>query len=133
MLNRLSVILPAKNEGPTQVALLLRLRADKLREFLRRLPSGFSYPAARTMLFSRSDRPVANLAIRTAQRAGKSHIKPLRDGLRYLLSIFKIAVPIHGISNAQSRIAILGKSCGTRSQANEYPDFYSHIQSRGET
>jgi len=29
--------------------------------------------------------------IKAAQRVGKSHIKPIRDGLRFLLIIFKIA------------------------------------------
>jgi hypothetical protein len=29
--------------------------------------------------------------IKAAQRIGKSHIKPLRDGVRFLLIIFKIA------------------------------------------
>jgi hypothetical protein len=34
---------------------------------------------------------VAYVPIKAAQRIGKSHIKPLKDGVRFLLIIFKIA------------------------------------------
>jgi hypothetical protein len=43
------------------------------------------------MAFFRSAYPVAYLPIKAAQRVGKSHIRPLRDGVRFLLIIFKIA------------------------------------------
>lgn len=66
-------------------------RADKFREFLHLLPNGFSYPTTSTMAFFRSAYAVAYVPIHAAQRVGKSHIKPLRDGLRFLLIIFKIA------------------------------------------
>jgi glycosyltransferase involved in cell wall biosynthesis len=67
------------------------VRADKFREFLYLLPNGFSYPTTSTMAFFRNAYPVAYLPIKAAQRIGKSHIRPLRDGLRFLLIIFKIA------------------------------------------
>ena len=67
------------------------VRADKFREFLHLLPNGFSYPTTSTMAFFRSAYAVAYLPIKAAQRVGKSHIRPLRDGLRFLLIIFKIA------------------------------------------
>ena len=67
------------------------VRADKFREFLHLLPNGFSYPTTSTMAFFRSAYPVAYMPIKAAQRIGKSHIRPLRDGLRFLLIIFKIA------------------------------------------
>ena len=66
-------------------------RADKFREFLHLLPNGFSYPTTSTMAFFRSAYPVAYVPIKAAQRVGKSHIKPIRDGIRFLLIIFKIA------------------------------------------
>ena len=66
-------------------------RADKFREFLHLLPNGFSYPTTSTMAFFRSAYPVAYVPINAAQRVGKSHIRPLRDGVRFLLIIFKIA------------------------------------------
>jgi glycosyltransferase involved in cell wall biosynthesis len=67
------------------------VRAERFREFLYLLPNGFSYPTTSTMAFFRSAYPVAYVPIKAAQRIGKSHIKPLRDGLRFLLIIFKIA------------------------------------------
>jgi glycosyltransferase involved in cell wall biosynthesis len=67
------------------------VRADKFREFLHLLPNGFSYPTTSTMAFFRSAYAVDYLPIKAAQRVGKSHIKPLRDGLRFLLIIFKVA------------------------------------------
>ena len=67
------------------------VRADRFREFLHLLPNGFSYPTTSTMAFFRSAYPVAYVPIKAAQRIGKSHIKPFRDGVRFLLIIFKIA------------------------------------------
>src|SRR5690606_23174357 len=67
------------------------VRADKFREFLHLLPNGFSYPTTSTMAFFRSAYPVAYVPIPVAKRIGRSHIRPLRDGLRFLLIIFKIA------------------------------------------
>jgi glycosyltransferase involved in cell wall biosynthesis len=66
-------------------------KADRFREFIHLLPNGFSYPATSTIAFFRSAYPVAYVPIKTACRIGKSHIKPLRDGLRFLLIIFRIA------------------------------------------
>lgn len=67
------------------------VRADKFKEFLHLLPNGFSYPTTITMAFFRSAYAVAYEPIPVAPRIGKSHIRPLRDGLRFLLIIFKIA------------------------------------------
>lgn len=67
------------------------VRASKFREFLHLLPNGFSYPTTSTMAFFRSAYAVAYVPIQAAQRVGKSHIRPLRDGVRFLLIIFKIA------------------------------------------
>jgi glycosyltransferase involved in cell wall biosynthesis len=67
------------------------VKAEKFREFLHLLPNGFSYPTTSTMAFFRSAYAVAYVPIKAATRIGKSHIKPLRDGVRFLLIIFKIA------------------------------------------
>jgi glycosyltransferase involved in cell wall biosynthesis len=68
------------------------VRADKFREFLHLLPNGFSYPTTSTMAFFRSAYPVAYVPIRVDKRVGTaSHIRPLKDGVRFLLIIFKIA------------------------------------------
>lgn len=67
------------------------VRAEKFREFLYLLPNGFSYPTTSTMAFFRSAYPVAYVPIPVARRIGRSHIRPIRDGIRFLLIIFKIA------------------------------------------
>ncbi len=66
------------------------VRADKFRQFLYLLPNGFSYPTTITMSFFRTGYPVAYVPIVAAKRVGNSHIRPLRDGFRFLLIIFKI-------------------------------------------
>lgn len=66
------------------------VRADKFRQFLYLLPNGFSYPTTSTMAFFRAGYSVAYEPIHAAPRIGKSHIKPLQDGMRFLLIIFKI-------------------------------------------
>ncbi|HEY0504969.1 MAG TPA: glycosyltransferase family 2 protein [Lysobacter sp.] len=68
------------------------VRAEKFREFLHLLPNGFSYPTTSTMAFFRSAYPVAYVPIPVAKRVGtNSHIRPIKDGIRFLLIIFKIA------------------------------------------
>jgi glycosyltransferase involved in cell wall biosynthesis len=68
------------------------VRAEKFREFLHLLPNGFSYPTTITMAFFRSAYAVAYQPIAVAARVGQSsHIRPLKDGVRFLLIIFKIA------------------------------------------
>lgn len=64
--------------------------ANKFRKFLYLLPNGFSYPTTSTMAFFRAGYEVAYIPIHAAQREGVSHIKPIRDGVRFLLIIFKI-------------------------------------------
>lgn len=66
------------------------VRADKFRQFLYLLPNGFSYPTTITMAFFRAGYAVAYEPIHAAKRVGKSHLKPLKDGVRFLLIIFKI-------------------------------------------
>jgi glycosyltransferase involved in cell wall biosynthesis len=63
----------------------------RFREFLHLLPNGFSYPTTITMAFFRAGYRVGYVPIEAARRQGKSHIRPLRDGVRFLLIIFKIA------------------------------------------
>jgi glycosyltransferase involved in cell wall biosynthesis len=68
------------------------VRAEKFREFLHLLPNGFSYPTTSTMAFFRSGYPVAYVPIDVLKRVGtQSHVRPLKDGIRFLLIIFKIA------------------------------------------
>lgn len=68
------------------------VRAARFREFLHLLPNGFSYPTTSTMAFFRSAYPVAYVPIPVGKRVGNgSHIRPIKDGIRFLLIIFKIA------------------------------------------
>jgi len=66
------------------------VQARQFREFLYLLPNGFSYPTTITMAFFRSGYPVAYVPITAGRREGKSHIRPVQDGVRFLLIIFKI-------------------------------------------
>lgn len=65
-------------------------RAQPFKQFLYLLPNGFSYPTTITMAFLRSGYPVTFVPIIAAQRIGKSHIRPIRDGIRFLVIIFKV-------------------------------------------
>ncbi len=66
------------------------VRADYFRKFLYLLPNGFSYPTTITMSFFRAGFSVGYVPIHTPRRIGRSHIRPLRDGVRFLLIIIKI-------------------------------------------
>jgi glycosyltransferase involved in cell wall biosynthesis len=87
------------------------VRASKFREFLHLLPNGFSYPTTTTMAFFRSAYPVGYVSIPVARRIGRSHIRPVRDGIRFLLIIFKIATlysPVKLFLPASASFALLG-------------------------
>ncbi len=60
-------------------------------EFLYMLPNGFSYPTTSTMGFFRAGYSVAYTPVNVHKRIGDSHLHPLKDGIRFLLIIFKIA------------------------------------------
>lgn len=65
-------------------------RRDRFLQFLYLLPNGFSYPTTSTMAFFRAGYSVGYESITAEKRGGRSHIKPLKDGVRFLLIIFKI-------------------------------------------
>lgn len=68
------------------------VRRERFLEFLHLLPNGFSYPTTSTMAFFRSAYPVTYVPVRVDRRVGTaSHIRPIKDGIRFLLIIFKIA------------------------------------------
>lgn len=64
--------------------------ASKFKQFLYLLPNGFSYPTTITMSFFRAGYGVAYVPIHAPKRIGASHLRLVRDGLRFLLIIFKI-------------------------------------------
>ncbi len=65
------------------------VNADKFRKFLYLLPNGFSYPTTITMSFFRAGYSVGYVPVETRTRLGKSHIRLWRDGLRFLIIIFR--------------------------------------------
>ena len=89
------------------------VRAERFREFLHLLPNGFSYPTTSTMAFFRSAYPVAYVPIDVARRIGRSHIRPLRDGARFLIIILRIATlysPLKLFAPASLFFGLLGAS-----------------------
>lgn len=65
--------------------------ASKFRKFLYLLPNGFSYPTTITMCFFRAGFAVGYVPIHAPKRIGKSHLRIWRDGVRFLLIMFRIA------------------------------------------
>ena len=66
------------------------VKNERFKEFIYLLPNGFSYPTTCTMAFFRAGYAVAYEPIHAGTRIGKSHIQPLKDGIRFLLIIFKV-------------------------------------------
>jgi glycosyltransferase involved in cell wall biosynthesis len=66
------------------------VNAAKFKRFLYLLPNQFSYPTTITMSFFRAGFLIAYVPIVAPKRIGKSHLQPWRDGMRFLLIIFKI-------------------------------------------
>lgn len=66
------------------------VNAEKFREFVYLLPNGFSYPTTSTMAFFRAGYSVTYEPIVAAKREGMSHINITKDGIRFLLIIFKV-------------------------------------------
>jgi glycosyltransferase involved in cell wall biosynthesis len=66
------------------------VHAERFRRFLYLLPNSFSYPTTITMSFFRAGFGVAYVPVTMPPRIGKSHIRPLRDGARFILIIIKI-------------------------------------------
>ena len=67
------------------------IKADIARGFVYLLPNTFSYPTTITLAVVRSGYSLAYVPVKTARRVGKSKIKLLQDGSRFLLIILKIA------------------------------------------
>lgn len=62
----------------------------KFLSFIYLLPNGFSYPTTSTMAFFRAGYSVGFVPIEVAKTMGKSHISLWKDGIRFLLIIFKV-------------------------------------------
>lgn len=66
------------------------VRRRPFRSIMHLLPNTFSYPTTSTMAFFRAGYVVGYVPITVKRRIGKSHIRLLQDGARFLLIIFKI-------------------------------------------
>lgn len=87
------------------------VRANKFREFLYLLPNGFSYPTTSTMAFFRAGYSVAYEPIHAARRIGTSHLRIVKDGIRFLLIIFKVGTlysPLKLFAPAAFLLGLLG-------------------------
>jgi glycosyltransferase involved in cell wall biosynthesis len=65
-------------------------RRERLLEILHLLPNGFSYPTTSCLAFLKAGHNVTFVPIRAQRRIGKSKIRALRDGVKFLLIILKI-------------------------------------------
>jgi glycosyltransferase involved in cell wall biosynthesis len=65
-------------------------RRDRLVEILHLLPNGFSYPTTSCLAFLKAGHNVGFIPVTARVRIGTSKIRPLRDGVRFLLIILKI-------------------------------------------
>ncbi|MAS81859.1 MAG: glycosyl transferase [Legionellales bacterium] len=66
------------------------VKATKFKEFMHLYPNGFSYPSTSTMAFFRSGYSVLYIPIEASKRIGSSHIRLIKDGIRFVLILFKI-------------------------------------------
>ncbi len=82
-------------------------RRERLLEFVHLLPNRFSYPTTSCLAFLKAGYNVRFVPVSARPRVGESKIQPLRDGVKFLLIIFKIITlysplkifaPIAGVS-----------------------------------
>jgi glycosyltransferase involved in cell wall biosynthesis len=66
-------------------------RREAIREFIHLLPNGYSYPTTSTLAFFKAGYSVAFVPIQSGRRGGgKSGVRLLRDGARFVLIILRI-------------------------------------------
>jgi glycosyltransferase involved in cell wall biosynthesis len=67
------------------------VRQRTVQKFVDLLPNTFSYPSTITMAYLRTGRSIKYVPIQTNARKGRSKIKLLQDGTRFILIIIKVA------------------------------------------
>ena len=65
-------------------------KRESLMDVLHLLPNGFSYPTTSCLALMKSGQSVLFVPITARARVGTSKIRPLQDGFRFILIIFKI-------------------------------------------
>lgn len=91
------------------------IKANIARGFVYLLPNTFSYPTTITLAVVRSGYSLTYVPIKTAQRVGRSKIRLLRDGSRFLLIILRIATlfsPMKVFLPASALVFLLGFGYG---------------------
>ena len=88
-LNRLASYLTGR-EIPDLTSGFRGARASGLREFLHLLPNGFSYPTTSCLALMKAGHNVTFLPVTARPRVGRSKIRVVRDGVRFVLIILKI-------------------------------------------
>lgn len=68
------------------------LKANIAKNFVYLLPNGFSYPTTITIALFRAGYTVKYQPFASPARIGKSKIRPLKDGFRFLLTLTRLAV-----------------------------------------
>jgi glycosyltransferase involved in cell wall biosynthesis len=90
-------------------------RRELLLEILPLLPNGFSYPTTSCLAFLKAGYNVAFVPVRARPRVGVSKIRPLSDGVRFLLIILKIVTlfsPLRVFFPIASASLLLGVAYG---------------------
>jgi len=67
------------------------IRGKAAKRYLYLLPNTFSYPSTLTLAMLKGGHPVDFVPIQAPPAQRESHIKPLRDGIRFLFIIMKIS------------------------------------------
>jgi len=66
-------------------------KRDKVLEFIHLLPNSYSYPTTTTMSFIKAGYNVKHVPLKFERRqGGKSHVRPWRDGLKFITIIIKM-------------------------------------------
>jgi glycosyltransferase involved in cell wall biosynthesis len=89
LLNRLATYLTGRNI-PDLTSGLRAARTSGLREFLHLLPNGFSTPATTTLAFVKAGYSVRFESISVSPRHGKSKIKLMSDGAKFLMILLRV-------------------------------------------
>jgi glycosyltransferase involved in cell wall biosynthesis len=87
----------SEREIPDLTSGFRALRRSRALEFMHLYPNGFSFPTTSTLSFISAGYSVVFVPIEAAARSPetRSHIRPLRDGLRFVLMIIRITTMIN--------------------------------------
>lgn len=89
---------------------------DKMMEFLPLFPNGFSYPTTSTLAFIKAGYNVGYVPISAAKRVGKSKIRLLPDGAKFVVIALRMIVlfsPMRVFLPASLLMFVAGASYGT--------------------